>query len=164
MTHGTPRVIAVCRSAGGVPKLPMDEAQVVVDGIVGDLHAHAKHNRPDRALSLLDLEVLEELVAEGFALAPGVAGENLTLAGLHVQKLAPGTLLAIGDVVVRLEQPRKPCYVLDAIHPQLKEATVGRCGFMASVVRGGTIRPGMDIQVLSDDPADKSAEPTNSAE
>lgn len=156
MTQETPRVIAVCRSAGGVPKLPMDEAEVVVEGIVGDLHAHAKHNRPDRALSLLDLEVLEELISEGFALAPGVAGENLTLAGLHVQKLAPGTLLAIGDALIRLEQPRKPCYVLDAIHPMLKEATVGRCGFMASVVRGGTIRPGVEVRVVEAGSADKS--------
>lgn len=155
MTQGTPRVIAVCSSAGGVPKLPMDEAQVVVAGIVGDLHAHAKHNRPDRALSLFDIELLDELVAEGFALAPGVAGENLTVAGLHVQRLTPGTILSIGDVLVRLEQPRKPCYVLDAIHPRLKEATVGRCGFMASVVRGGTIRPGMEVRVLVDDSADE---------
>lgn len=150
MTAEVARVIAVCRSAGGVPKLPVAEADVVVDGIVGDLHAHAKHNRPDRALSLFDIEVLEELVSEGFDLGPGVAGENLTLAGLHVQKLTPGTLLAIGDVRVRLEQPRKPCYVLDAIHPRLKEATVGRCGYMASVVRGGTIRPGMEIRVLTE--------------
>jgi hypothetical protein len=29
-------------------------------------------------------------------------------------------------------QPRKPCYVLDAIDPRLKEVIVGRCGHMAS--------------------------------
>jgi len=31
------------------------------------------------------------------------------------------------------------------VHPRLKETIAGRCGFMASVLRNGTIRPGMTI-------------------
>jgi MOSC domain-containing protein YiiM len=57
-----------------------------------------------------------------------------------VQSLPPGTLLEIGDVLLRLEEPRKPCYVLDAISPCLKDVIVGRCGYMASVLEGGMIR------------------------
>jgi hypothetical protein len=53
--------------------------------------------------------------------------------GQRVQKLALGTVLQIGDVLLKLEQPRKPCYVLDAIDPRLKDAIVGRCGFMAQL-------------------------------
>lgn len=142
------RLVAVCLSQGGIPKLPQPEVQVTVDGIVGDLHAHAKHNRPDRALSLLDVELLGQLTDEGFPLEPGAAGENLTIEGLNVQSLVEGQLLQAGDVLIRLEKPRKPCYVLDAIDPRLKEVIVGRCGFMASVVRGGTLRPGMTITVV----------------
>ena len=139
------RLVAVCTSGGGVPKRPLPAAHVTEQGIDGDLHAHAKHLRPDRALSILDLEVMRDLVIEGFLLQPGTAGENLTVSGLGVQLLPPGTLLEIGEVVLRLEAPRKPCYVLDAIDPRLKEAIVGRCGYMASVVRGGTLRPGLPI-------------------
>ncbi|MGE0760540.1 MAG: MOSC domain-containing protein [Pirellulaceae bacterium] len=139
------RVIAVCSSPGGIPKLPLEEAAVDLRGIQGDGHSHAKHDRPDRALSLFDLEVLRALVAEGFPLQPGTAGENITVEGLHVQGLPPGTLLKMGDVVMRLEQPRKPCYVLDAVHPDLQRAIVGRCGYLASVIRPGCIRPGMAI-------------------
>jgi MOSC domain-containing protein YiiM len=84
---------------------------------------------------------------------PGAAGENLTVADLDVQSLPPGTLLYLGDVVLKLEQPRKPCYVLDAIDPRLKDAIVGRCGYMASVLKEGTIRPGMPIRVLIPDAA-----------
>ena len=116
--------------------------------VSGKRSNHAKHIRPDRAISLLDLEILEQLIQEGFALEPGAAGENLTVAGLHVQTLAPGTVLQIGDVLLKLEQPRKPCYVLDAIDPRLKDAIVGRCGFMASVVREGPITPGAHIRVI----------------
>jgi MOSC domain-containing protein YiiM len=139
------RLVAVCTSAGGIPKRPLAEVSVNVTGLVGDAHAHAKHNRADRAVSLFDLEVLRQLVAEGFPLEPGTAGENLTVAGLNVQSLPPGTILEIGDVVLRLEAPRKPCYVLDAIDPRLKETIVGRCGYMASVLRGGTLRAGMVV-------------------
>lgn len=141
----SPRVVAVCISAGGVPKHPQSEVVVDVDGIRGDLHAHEKHNRPDRALSLFDLEVLQQLIDEGFPLEAGTIGENLTVEGLHVQELPAGTLLAIGDVILRLEAARKPCYVLDVIDPRLKEIIVGRCGYMASVVRGGVIQPGLSI-------------------
>lgn len=94
--------------------------------------------------------MLQRLVQEGFALEPGTIGENLTVEGLHVQELPPGTLLEIGNVVMRLEEHRKPCYVLDVIDPRLKDLIVGRCGFMASVVRGGVIRPGMKITQLGE--------------
>jgi MOSC domain-containing protein YiiM len=144
----TPRLAAVCISPGGIPKRSVDVATVSELGIEGDGHAHAKHCRPDRAISLFDLEILLQLVDEGFPLAPGIAGENLTVEGLGVQKLLPGTRLSIGAVILRLEQPRKPCYVLDAIDPMLKDAIVGRCGYMASVLRGGVVYPGMAIKVL----------------
>ena len=141
------RVVAVCMSAGGVPKHPLLEAEVTVEGIRGDLHAHEKHNRPDRALSLFDLEMLRRLTEEGFPLEPGTIGENLTVEGLNVQALPEGTLLEIGDVILRLEAARKPCYVLDVIDPRLKDVIAGRCGYMASVLRGGLIRTGMMVSM-----------------
>lgn len=146
-----PRVVAVCISAGGIPKRPQLEAEVSIEGICGDLHAHDKHNRPDRALCLFDLEILRQLVDEGFRLEPGTAGENITVEGLNIQELPTGTLLQIGEVLIRLEVPRKPCYVLDSIAPQLKDAIVGRCGYMASVLRPGTVRPGMTIERVEND-------------
>jgi MOSC domain-containing protein YiiM len=142
-------VVAVSISAGGVPKLPIEQGEVTPQGIIGDVHAHAKHNRPDRAISLLDIEIMHELVREGFPLLPGTAGENLTIEGLNVQQMDQGTLLEIGDVVLRLETPRKPCYVLDVIDPRLKDVIVGRCGYMASVVRSGTVTAGMAIRAVT---------------
>ena len=146
-----PCVIAVSISAGGIPKRPQEWARALTAGLDGDGRNHAKHIRPDRAISLWDVEILQQLVAEGFALKPGAAGENLTVAGLNVQQMSPGTLLKIGGVILKLEQPRKPCYVLDAIDPRLKDAMVGRCGYMASVVGEGWIRPGMHVTVVFDE-------------
>lgn len=145
-----PCVVSVSISPGGIPKRPNAVGMLAKDGFVGDGRNHAKHLRPDRAVSLWDLEILEQLVAEGFALTPGAAGENLTIAALHVQQMTPGTLLRIGDAVLKLEQPRKPCYVLDAIDPRLKDAILGRCGYLASVVKEGMIAPGMAIAIVAE--------------
>ena len=152
-TDPPPRVVAVCISSGGVPKLPIPFGTITASGVQGDAHAHAKHIRPDRAISILDVEIIRQLNAEGFAIRPGTTGENLSVEGLHVQQMQPGDLLRIGQVVLRLEEPRKPCFVLDAIDPRLKHEIVGRCGYMASVVRGGTIRPGMTIHCHAAAPA-----------
>lgn len=153
-------VLAVCVSPGGIPKLPLDEGRLTLTGFEGDGRNHAKHIRPDRAVSLWDYEMLRQLVTEGFSsLTPGAAGENLTVVGLNVQEMTPGTLLRIGDTVLKLEQPRKPCYVLDAIDPRLKDEIVGRCGFLASVVCDGIIRPAMQIEVISASSPDDRSHP-----
>jgi MOSC domain-containing protein YiiM len=146
-----PFVLSVNISPGGIPKLPILSANAMKDGLQGDGRNHTKHIRPDRAVSLWDYEMLRHIAGEGFpSLSPGAAGENLTVKNLNLQAMSPGTLLQIGDAVLKLEMPRKPCYVLDAIDPRLKEVVAGRFGFLASVVHEGTIQPGMPIEVLSD--------------
>lgn len=141
-------VVAVCLSPGGVPKRPVNDAQVGDEGLLGDGHNHEKHRRLHRAVSIQDAELLDELQAEGFPVAPGVIGENLTVRGLHVQQRAPGDRLHFEQgPVLELTEPRKPCYVLDAIHPAIQAAAVGRCGFMARVVQPGRTFPGQRIVV-----------------
>jgi MOSC domain-containing protein YiiM len=142
-------IVAVCVSPGGVPKKPVQRARVDATGIAGDGRAHAKHDKPGRAVSLLDEEVLSQLCAEGYRLVNGSMGENLTVRGLRVQELSPGTRLeTAGGVVLELSEPRKPCFVLDAIDPRLKDAVINRCGYMARVVSPGEICAGERLQVV----------------
>jgi len=144
-----PFVLSVNISSGGIPKRPIAATIALKDGLQGDGHNHAKHIRPDRAVSLWDSELMRNFAAEGYSLTPGAAGENLTVRNLNVQAMPPGKLLRIGEAVLKLEQLRKPCYVLDAIDPRLKDAVVGHFGYLASVVREGAIRPGMPIEVIA---------------
>lgn len=154
-----PVVVAVCLSDGGVPKTPQPAVVVAANGVVGDGQAHEKHIKPTRALSLFDEELLHDLQNLGFVLQPGSIGENITLRHVHVQQMAPKTVLEIGTVRIRLEEPRKPCFVLDAIDVRLKDVIVGRCGYMASVVTGGEVRPGMSVRRIdSQAPPERKAD------
>ncbi len=141
-------VISVNISAGGVPKAPQTSCDVTVDGLVGDGHDHQKHVNPDRAISLFDQEVLDELNAEGYTLEPGTIGENITVENLSVNDLNVGDRLCFsGGVEIELTDPRTPCFVLDAIDPRLKTELVGRAGFLASVTNTGMLAPGETIEV-----------------
>ncbi len=99
-------------------------------------------------MSIIDQEDLDDLREEGFDVGPGATGENVTVRGLSVDDLDCGDRLEFsGGVLLELTKKRKPCYVLDAIDPRLKDVIVDRCGFYARVVRPGTIRPGERIGV-----------------
>ena len=148
-----PTLIAVNISEGGIPKLPLSRGRVTEAGLAGDGQAHAKHTKPHRALSLLEVEIIEQLKSEGYDVSPGALGENLTVKGL-LGRVAAGDRLAFsGGVVIELSEARKPCFVLDAVDPKLKEVTVGRLGWMARVVIPGEVRPGETITVSPGNPA-----------
>jgi molybdopterin-guanine dinucleotide biosynthesis protein A len=144
-----PLVTSINISPGGIPKLPISVADVTSDGIQGDGRAHAKHIKSTRAISLLDEHAMDQIRSEGYAVEPGAMGENLTVRGIDLQSLAPGTRLRFScGVEIELVEPRKPCFVLDAIHPDLKNVVQGRFGYMARVVTEGVLRVGESIRVL----------------
>ena len=121
---------------------------VTLSGLEGDGHNHAKHNDPIQAVCLQDLEQLEELTQKGYRLSPGTTGENLTVRYLNVNQLPLGTVLEFsGGVVIEISKVRKPCYVMDAIHPQLKTDTLGRHGMYAKVIKEGILRMGERIEI-----------------
>ena len=95
-----PSVVSISVSGGGIPKLSLDEALVATSGLMGDGHNHAKHYSLLQAVCLQDIELLEEVSREGISLSCGIIGENLTVKGLGVQKLFPGTFLSFEGGVV----------------------------------------------------------------
>ncbi len=153
MSDTRPTVISVNISPGGIPKRPIDTGSVSTEGLAGDGHDHEKHITPIQAICLIDAEDLDDLRAEGYDVGPGALGENVTVRGLEVDALAPGDRLRFsGGVELEYTKPRSPCYVLDAISPQLKEVVKGRCGGYAKVVTAGEIRPGETIEIRHGNP------------
>ena len=73
--HGAPmndaRLLQVNVSPGGVPKLPVPSARVTTPGVEGDRQADATvHGGPHRAVSILAIEAIRRVAAEGHPIAP----------------------------------------------------------------------------------------------
>lgn len=148
MQNNIPVVLSINISKGGIPKFPVSSIRLTVAGLEGDGHNHAKHNTPFQAVCIQDLEKLEELSQNGYPLSPGQAGENLTVENLHVNSLPLGTILKFsGGVILEISKVRKPCYVMDAIHPKLKEDALGQHGMYARVLKEGILEAGETIHV-----------------
>jgi MOSC domain-containing protein YiiM len=110
MTIAEGRVTGLQRSAGGVPKLPVDRAVVRVGGMDGDWQRNRKyHGGPDRALCLYSQEHLDALAADGHPVGRGTLGENVTIAGLPWERVQPGARLRIGGVEAEVSAFAVPC-------------------------------------------------------
>src|SRR4051794_32041341 len=88
----------------------MFEALITEAGIDGDRQRDLRfHGGPDRAIVLFSLDVIQALQREGHSIAPGTAGENLTVSGLEWTSIVPGTELLIGEVRLRIMKYTSPC-------------------------------------------------------
>lgn len=137
-------------------------------GVRGDAHAgqtvqHRSRIRQDasqpnlRQVHLLGQEVIEELNAKGFDLAPGKLGENITTHGIELLELSRGACMHIGDAIIEVTGLRNPCAQLDGLRPGLQKALldrdsdgglIRRAGVMGVVRRGGWIAAGDGIDVM----------------
>lgn len=150
-------------SRGGVPKAPIAVARVTIDGIEGDLHDDKQeHGGPMRALCLYTLEEIERLAGEGHPIYPGATGENVTLTGMPLDALTPGTRLALGDeALVEVTTYTTPCKTIrgafnDGIFTRISQKLHPRGSRVyARVVREGEIHAGDSVCIV--DQADSDA-------
>ncbi len=79
-------------------------------------------------------------------LAPGLLGENLTLAGLTEDRAWIGDRLRFAHCVLAVSEPRQPCFKFNAAmgfrHAAKLMVQSGWCGFYLAVVEPGTIEAG----------------------
>ncbi len=126
-------------------KVPRETARLIEDfGLEGDRHA----GRPDRQVSVLNLETIQELRGRGILVDPGDLGENLTVEGIAVMELPDGARLRVGETELEIVGGRPSCRELLQVHPDALKAMVGRTGKMARVVKGGTVRPGDVVELV----------------
>jgi MOSC domain-containing protein YiiM len=137
-------------------------------GVEGDAHCGVavKHrsraaqnpSQPNlRQVHLVHGELFEALAAQGFKVAPGQIGENITTRNLDLLALPVDTELQLGSsAIVRLTGLRNPCGQLDKFQAGLMAACLARtaegelvrkAGVMAVVVTSGIVQPGDAISV-----------------
>jgi hypothetical protein len=103
-------VVQLNVSSGGLPKHSIAAAEVTFKGMVGDRQAtRVHHGRPWQALCLWSAEVIDALHGQGHAIAPGRAGENVTIAGLPWELVTPGVRLRLGQVLCEVSSFSLPC-------------------------------------------------------
>ncbi|MET9522611.1 MOSC domain-containing protein [Streptomyces coeruleorubidus] len=136
-------------------------------GVEGDVHAgvtvrHRSRVAQDptqpnlRQVHLMHEELFAEVGEEGFEVAPGELGENITTRGIDLLGLPAGTLLRIGGTaVLEVTGLRNPCIQIDNFQDGLLKRVVGRdeagnvvrkAGIMSVVREGGVVRPGDMIE------------------
>jgi MOSC domain-containing protein YiiM len=163
-------VIAVSAKAKhGVDKANRDEVRLIAgQGVEGDAHCgptvkHRSRWRRDptqpniRQVHLLHAELHEELAAKGFAVTPGLMGENITTRGVDLLGLPKGAIMRLGpDAVIEVTGLRNPCYQLDQLQQGLMAACldktadgklVRKAGVMSVVLAAGLVRAGDQIVV-----------------
>ncbi len=144
------RIAAICISSQrGTQKQEVSEAVLKPDwGIVGDAHAGSWH----RQVSLLALEKIEAFRAKGADISFGAFGENLIMEGFDLRNVPVGTVIRAGEALLELTQIGKECHSHCEIFRAMGECIMPREGVFAKVVKGGTIRPGDEAELI---PLDK---------
>lgn len=142
-------------SPGGMPKRQVPSAMVTRDGVAGDWQKNRKyHGGPNRAICVYSEELYDWLREQGVEVRNGDVGENFTMRGLDLLKLAKGDRLRIGEhCIIQITDVRVPCSQLKKWDGDLPELIVGRSGWMAKVVHEGEVKAGDAIEVLSRDAA-----------
>jgi MOSC domain-containing protein YiiM len=137
------------------PRAPMevlDHVHVSVEsGLAGDFRGAVKPGRvAKRQVSLMERSDWDAAMAElGADHHWSMRRANLLVEGLDLPQTA-GAIVRIGDaVVLEITIECDPCSRMEEIEPGLKAALTPdwRCGALARVISGGTIRVGDIIRV-----------------
>jgi MOSC domain-containing protein YiiM len=161
-----PHVFQLNTSPGGVPKLPIPEAAVAVDGMSGDRQRDLRHHGgPERALCLYSLEKIAELQGEGHPIHPGSTGENVTIAGIPWEDIRPGVQLELGEALVEVTSFTPPCrniagsFMEEGFTRISQKLHPGDSRVYARVMRGGTLRAGDPVRIVDNPSGQMPASP-----
>lgn len=126
--------------ASRAPLTRVERAQALEDrGLEGDRHA-----RPGQRRSVL---LVEHEVLDHFGLAPGDVREQVTVRGLDLAGLAPGSRLRVGSAVLEIGLPCAPCERMNELRAGLRAGLDGRRGRFVRVVGAGTLAVGDAIEI-----------------
>ncbi len=169
------QVKALSKSATHTMSKPNEPSLVILEGlgVEGDAHmgVTVKHRsrvaqdptQPNlRQVHLIHSELHDTLQEQGFNIAPGQMGENITTTGIPLLELPRGTKLHIGEnVVLEVTGLRNPCHQLNGLQEGLLNAVIDRdengnlirkAGIMSIVLKGGEIHSGDPIEVKLPEP------------
>ena len=139
------KVLNVCTSPRtGTQKQPVERVNIVAGfGLMGDAHGGGGH----RQVSLLADESAARIRGQGVAVGPGDFGENILTRGIELAALPVGAILRIGDVELEISQIGKECHTRCAIFHAAGTCAMPTDGVFCTVRKGGSVSPGVKIEV-----------------
>lgn len=137
---------------GSAPMLARDEARLIAGvGIEGDRYAtgqgfYSKTPRPDRQVTLIEIESLEALKRDHqIDLRPNETRRNLTTRDVPLNHLV-GKRFRVGEVLLYGARLNVPCKYLEQMTGKPVYAPlIHRSGLNCEILSGGTVRPGDSI-------------------
>jgi MOSC domain-containing protein YiiM len=140
------KIVAVCTSEKtGTRKANVGSALVKINwGIEGDAHAGEWH----RQVSLLAIESIDKMRAQGLEVGPGDFAENITTEGLVLYELPVGTRMRMGETLAEVTQIGKVCHDRCAIYEQAGDCVMPREGIFVRILQGGQVSVGDEIEIL----------------
>jgi MOSC domain-containing protein YiiM len=156
---------AVLGSLGGKPVLSgfvkhpvaAGEVKLAAENLVGDEQADLSvHGGPDKAVYVYPSEHYPAWNADGFAVAVGELGENVSVRGFDESQVRLGDRWAWGTAELQVSQPRSPCFKL-GMRVRRKEIipamlTSMRCGWYLRVLRTGMVPTTGSMTLLHSEP------------
>lgn len=142
------KILAVCLSKEkGTVKKSIESGMFIQDhGLENDAHGGKWH----RQVSLLGIESINKMKGVNFKIDFGDFAENLTTKNIVLYKLVPGNKLIIGgEVILEVTQIGKKCHHDCEIKKKIGDCVMPREGIFAKVLKGGKVKTGDDIAVLS---------------
>jgi MOSC domain-containing protein YiiM len=161
--------VAVAADPGHHFSKPTRDRIVLVErhGVEGDAHAGpfvrhryiARRQPPQanlRQVHLIPSELFAALLRAGFDVGAGDLGENITTAGLDLERMPVGTLIELGSAaIVELTGLRTPCVLIDRFRAGLKRHVLSsaetvppfKSGVLGVVRAGGPIEAGDTARV-----------------
>ncbi|MCW1360322.1 MOSC domain-containing protein [Campylobacter sp. US33a] len=148
--------------SGFIKDIYLNSAKVEISGIVDDGIADLKHHGgKDKAIFANSCQ--NYILWENFLnkkLNFGTMGENLSIDNLHESNVCIGDIHKIGDTILQVSEPRKPCVKISLVHDN-KNFTreifkSGLSGWYYKVLQKGTINLGDGIKILQKDSANLS--------
>jgi len=163
-------IVSVSRDPHHAFSKPQADRITLVEGlgVEGDAHAgrtvqHLSRIRVDptapnlRQVHLIQSELFADVAEEGFEVAAGQLGENVTTVGIDLLALPAGTVLSLGaEAQLEVTGLRNPCRQINDFESGLLQAVLSRdvngelvrkAGIMAIVLRGGEVKRGDTITV-----------------
>lgn len=151
----------------GIQKKPVSDRHIVLgeNGFCGDTRAdRVNHGGTYKAVYSYASEHYEywrnrhHLNIAGY----GLFGENLTTEGILDKDVCIGDDIAIGNAVLRVTQPRIPCYKLNMVTRRERFNMIfghsARLGFYMKVISTGFVKNGDKFEIASRDALQISVE------